>query len=174
MHNAIQSTVNCNARGNYPQGSLPDPSQYQGHGHGNRPGLHAGYYEFEVDFMGELHDSPVSLSLAPDGNKLSPDGTPDPQFVVVQSADPGTTQYATSIAMTNSGSFVEMWNQADFGNNLFFRTFTESTDTAGPSVTDFLLPTAAGARHRPPRSRSITARPSSLRLVRSSSPSTKT
>ena len=59
-------------------------------------------------------------------------------------ARPDTTH---SIAETSSGSFVEVWNQAALTNNtsfsttnLYFRTFQESTDTAGPLVTDFIDP----------------------------------
>ena len=49
--------------------------------------------------------------------------------------------------MTSSGSFVEVWNEAALTNNgsftttnLDFRTFQESTDTAGALVTDFIDP----------------------------------
>jgi hypothetical protein len=58
-----------------------------------------------------------------------------------------TGSYGTSIAMTSSGSFVEVWNEDTSTNdgsysntNLEFRTFQESTDTAGPLVTNFVDP----------------------------------
>ena len=64
----------------------------------------------------------------------------------------GTMQYNTSIAMTSSGDFVMVWNEAALtnngaytNNNLYFRTFDEGTDTAGPLVTDFILPAADDA-----------------------------
>ena len=60
----------------------------------------------------------------------------------------GTEQTDTSIAMTSSGSFVETWMEQPqttagyYSNpNIYFRTFQESTDTAGPLVTDFIDPT---------------------------------
>ncbi|MEN6407451.1 MAG: leishmanolysin-related zinc metalloendopeptidase [Thermoguttaceae bacterium] len=53
---------------------------------------------------------------------------------------PGTSQYSASAAMSSDGSFVSVWNQASNGvTNLYFRTFTESNDTSGAKVTDFLL-----------------------------------
>ena len=59
----------------------------------------------------------------------------------------GTYQYNTSIAMTSSGSFVEVWNEQAVTNtgyytntNLYFRTFQENTDTAGPQVADWFAP----------------------------------
>ena len=49
--------------------------------------------------------------------------------------------------------FREVWNEyarptAGYDTNLYFRTFQESTDTAGPLVTDFLLPTDGDADSR--------------------------
>jgi hypothetical protein len=72
---------------------------------------------------------------------------PTPESVCETYGDPGTPQYGTSIAMTSSGSFVEVWNEDALTNdgsysntNFEFRTFQENTDTAGPLVTDFIDP----------------------------------
>ena len=69
--------------------------------------------------------------------------------------DNGTDQYNASMAMGDGGNFVMVWNQdAQYNDgavattNLYFRTFQESTDTAGPLVTDFLLPTGGAAPTR--------------------------
>ena len=85
----------------------------------------------------------------------------------------GTSQYDPSIAMTSSGSFVEVWTQDTLttagynsNTNLYFRTFQESTDTAGPLVTDLIDP-ATGNRLQ-------AARRSRTRCATWSSPSTRT
>ncbi|MDY0168654.1 MAG: trypsin-like serine protease, partial [Thermoguttaceae bacterium] len=61
-------------------------------------------------------------------------------------ADPGTEQAEVSIGIQPEGDYVLAWTQVDrytdgsgAGTSLHFRTFNESTDTAGPMVTDFLL-----------------------------------
>ena len=67
-------------------------------------------------------------------------------FAIERYAEAGTTQYNASIAMNASGSLVMVWNQLDLTNaggyntsTLYFRTFQESVDTAGPLATDFIL-----------------------------------
>ena len=51
--------------------------------------------------------------------------------------------------MTSSGNFVEVWNEDALTNtgsysntNLYFRTFQESTDTAGPQVVNWSAPSS--------------------------------
>jgi hypothetical protein len=115
-------------------------------------------YIYEVIFQGELHDSPVTLSIAPNGNQLKLPGDV-PAFAAVDmiaignsgnivqdltnfsSGEPGSA----SIGMQPNGSFTVGWTQTNIGTfngeqNIYIRTFNEATDTAGPLATDFLLP----------------------------------
>ncbi len=113
------------------------------------------YAVYEITFMGELHDTPISLSIRRD-QLTYPESTEDPPpenpvssvCVAETLGDPGTLQYDPSIAMDRSGNFVMVWNEAAQNSsgvisntNLYYRQFQESTDTAGPLATDFLLPT---------------------------------
>ena len=109
---------------------------------------------YEIDFLGEVHDSSVYISMAPgDFDMKKKDPVTDeeidaalPGFAVETYSNSGTLQWNPSIAMTSAGSFVMVWNeQSDGGTNMYFRTFKESTDTAGPLATDFLLPTNGDA-----------------------------
>ena len=47
-----------------------------------------------------------------------------------------------SVAMTPDGDYVVVWSGQGNGDNqgVYFKTYSEPTDTAGPIVTDFLLP----------------------------------
>ncbi|MGW8256409.1 MAG: hypothetical protein ACWGMZ_02875, partial [Thermoguttaceae bacterium] len=80
-----------------------------------------------------------------------------PQIIYETMPDTGTPQANSSIAVQPDGSFVEVFTQYDrysYGTTFFtpyggtgmtgyetiyFREFNESTDTAGPLLTDFLL-----------------------------------
>ncbi len=124
---------------------------------GNQTASNASYpYNFQVTFP--TAQAVITVG-APTDTTLTPALTPTPtvalQGITSSTPDciceiygsPGTPQYGTSIAMTSSGSFVEVWNEAALTNdgslsttNLYFRTFQESTDTAGPLVTDFIDP----------------------------------
>jgi hypothetical protein len=120
-------------------------------------------YIYEVTFQGELHDSLVTAAIADDGNKLAlPGGQPGSAYLsivaetfgnhgtsVQDPTDDGLAITPTAgIGMQPNGSFTVAWTQTDLmsdrqtaiSNNIYIRTFNESTDTAGPLATDFLLP----------------------------------
>ncbi len=117
----------------------------------------APYAIYEITFIGELHDTPVSLGVRQDRlRRADPAEGEEPSDAATSviaagmAGDPGTAQYDPSIAMTSSGSFVMVWNedaQTSTGGisntNIYFREFQESTDTAGPLATDFLLPSTS-------------------------------
>ncbi|MEE8452225.1 MAG: hypothetical protein V3R99_09930, partial [Thermoguttaceae bacterium] len=80
---------------------------------------------------------------------------PPPEVVIYSIGDEGTIQTAVSVGMEPDGDFVIAWTQQNnytegsgfFGSagvvsnqTVFFRTFDESTDTAGPMVTDLIAP----------------------------------
>lgn len=112
------------------------------------------YYVYEITMQGASHDIPFSISLAPGGNGLTPEGTPSPYFVEYMEADYGLIQTKPSAGMTPDGSFVVAWTQYEeysngnvSGMNIYFREYEEvdpetgkKVDAAGPKVTDFLLP----------------------------------
>jgi subtilisin-like proprotein convertase family protein/secreted trypsin-like serine protease len=106
---------------------------------------------FEITFQGEVHDTYMGLNVQ--ANALSPTGS----FVSLaeyQAADAGTKQENVSLAMEPDGDFTMVWLQTEeytsdsdrgFGQvrgsanqNLYYRRFDESTDTAGPNVTDLV------------------------------------
>jgi len=67
---------------------------------------------------------------------------PAPIVTTETSADSGTLQGYSAIAMQNDGTFIIVYTQNDeytsggtSGNTIWVRTFHESTDTAGPVVT---------------------------------------
>ena len=127
--------------------------------YGQTPTNAAFPYQFLVTFPGNEAEIVVS---GPSDTLLSP-LTPTPSVTMLGQSSPvpdiveevygwyGSPQYGASIAETSSGSFVEVWNDAALTNdatwtatNLYFRTFQESTDTAGPLVTDFIDPYSGG------------------------------
>ena len=59
----------------------------------------------------------------------------------VNSTASGDQQFPT-VAMTPDGDRIVVWSGNGVGdrNGIFFRRYTNSTDTAGPMLTDFLLP----------------------------------
>ena len=66
----------------------------------------------------------------------------------------GVEQAYAGMAVQPGGSFVAAWTQFEeytYGglsnNNIYYRRFAEDTDTAGPLVTDFLLPTGQRLRN---------------------------
>ena len=73
---------------------------------------------------------------------------PDPQFPVETYGTAGTSQNNASIAMTPSGNYVMVWTQDttdstgyySSNQNIYYRTFNESTDTAGPQVASWAAP----------------------------------
>ena len=68
-------------------------------------------------------------------------------FIAETNGTAGTPQNNASIAMTPDGSFVEVWTQETTDSpgdptnqNIYYRTYQESTDTAGPEVAEWLTP----------------------------------
>lgn len=64
--------------------------------------------------------------------------------------DNGTNQNRASSGMTPEGDFVSAWSQAEeytngatSNTNIYFKLYNETNDTAGPMVTDFLLPSGS-------------------------------
>jgi hypothetical protein len=123
-------------------------------------------YVFEVTFLGSSHDWGFDLMLAmvPDANSLTIDGDPGPPPVFIEYAKgyPGVNQDNSAMGIEPDGDFVVAWTQFEqftnwqthitdtrplhpfpnpnAPNNVYYRRFDESTDTAGPQATDFLLP----------------------------------
>ncbi len=98
---------------------------------------------YEIVFSGEVHDSYIGLSVVV--NDLDPDPQPWPRLIELTDADTGTTQHAVSIGMETDGDFVMAWTQneehtsgATSNQNIYYRRFTETTDTAGPKLTDLV------------------------------------
>ncbi len=113
-------------------------------------------YVYEVTFQGEAHDTSLSINPPPgsttwntlqinNGSQTVP--APDPVFTSETNGTPGTLQHDASIAMTPNGDYVVVWTQdttdsaGDPSNqNIYYRTFSESTDTAGPQVATWMAP----------------------------------
>ena len=113
-------------------------------------------YVYEVTFQGEAHDTSLSINPPPgsttwntlqinNGSQTVP--APDPVFTSETNGTPGTLQHDASIAMTPNGDYVVVWTQdttdsaGDPSNqNIYYRTFSESTDTAGPQVANWMAP----------------------------------
>ncbi|MCC6124849.1 MAG: hypothetical protein IT426_07805 [Pirellulales bacterium] len=114
----------------------------------------AAQYFFEITIQGELHDA-FSISLDTQNSDLSKPDPADPTEEVTAymfgyaeyGPNPGTDQSAASIGMQPNGSLAVSWTQTNVrgdgqplgGNSVYMRTFVESTDTAGPLATDFIL-----------------------------------
>jgi large repetitive protein len=112
----------------------------------------SGMAYIEVTFQGEVHDAYVALSI--NDNDLSPDEERDLYLFEYQEADSGITQEYATIEMETDGDFTLVWMQQEehtsdsdsgfpwsygSGNqNIYYRRFDESTDTAGPRVTDLI------------------------------------
>ena len=108
-------------------------------------GLTNNWVVYEVTFLGEVHDSLFSLELAPAGHDMEWDSNPcnAPLFNVAVGAEVGIEQTETTIGMEPDGDFTMAWEQWEestnhllSNNNFYFRTFDESSDTAGPTVSD--------------------------------------
>jgi len=92
--------------------------------------------------------SPSWATLAQGGQAQAPAGS---YFSLVHTyGDSGTEQYNASIGMEPDGDFVMAWTQSEeytsgvvSNDNIYFRRFTEDTDTAGPWVTDLVAPNGA-------------------------------
>jgi subtilisin-like proprotein convertase family protein len=107
---------------------------------------------YEITFQGEAHDT--GLSMYVNSESLEPDENDYVSVSLYQDGDAGTTQSLSTLAMEPDGDYALTWLQyeeytsdADGGNygyegtanqNLYYRRFDESTDTAGPYVTDLV------------------------------------
>ena len=107
---------------------------------------------YEITFQGEVHDAWVSLSTR--NNQLQPDTERTLLLAEYQEADSGIMQQQPTIEMEPDGDFTMIWQQQEeytyqsdggspnteyFANtNIYYRRFDESTDTAGPRVTDLI------------------------------------
>ncbi|HYW81123.1 MAG TPA: hypothetical protein VE890_16190, partial [Thermoguttaceae bacterium] len=120
-------------------------------------------FEFEVTFAGASAGAdidPVTLAAPQDANNtpalagtmfsfevVKGDNPPPPIIAEYSVGDEGTWQEEVSIGMEPDGDFVMVWTQrdryttlAESNTNVYFRTFNERTDTAGPMVTDLIAP----------------------------------
>jgi len=128
-----------------------------------------GGYDFEVTFGGGSSGQDVPPIQMAVPQYLPIEGEPDLTYVgnigstedvkggIPEAAEPdvyamaagyeGTRQARPTIGMEPDGDFAVAWTQFDeytttmlASNNIYARTFNEQTDTAGPLVTDFILP----------------------------------
>ena len=136
--------------------------------HPTRPGPNGVPYDvYEITFMGEAHDYPVSLSVAPGANSITlkltapPGGTAPPASLggplLEVEGNYGNPDIYPSIAMTSSGNFVMVWNQETYSTDnanltysLQYRTFQESTTTVGPLVTNWYEPSDGSSIEQTP------------------------
>ena len=107
-------------------------------------------YVYEITFQNAAHDTIFSLGIPPiaGAHNLDPDDTS--RSITIEEymrAEDGLVQTQPSAGMTPDGSFVVAWTQyeeytngAYSNTNIYFREYKETTDHAGPRVTDFLLP----------------------------------
>ncbi|MGD9128269.1 MAG: hypothetical protein PVH19_12905, partial [Planctomycetia bacterium] len=100
---------------------------------------------YEITFQGAAHDTTFDITVQ--NSSLTPDTIPQPEIIEYTRADDGLAQVHPSSGMTPDGSFVVAWTQYEeytdgtFSNtNIYFREYKENYDSAGPRVTDFLLP----------------------------------
>jgi len=103
-------------------------------------------YVYEITFQGECHDVLMELSLGSNNLKIDSDDAPPPEIYAFTMGEVGLEQTDSSAAMQPDGDFVVVWTQTEAASNLYstntniyFREFNESTDTAGPRMTDMML-----------------------------------
>ncbi|MBN2581092.1 MAG: trypsin-like serine protease, partial [Pirellulales bacterium] len=115
------------------------------------------YIIYEIRFQGDVHSSDPGLGQIvnnPDDDLMlnepldDSDPVPYPQqgLSPYTASNAGEPQGAATIGMQPDGNFTLVWTQTDYystlgtslidpaGNSIFFRNFTETTDTAGPNV----------------------------------------
>ena len=109
---------------------------------------------YEVTFIGDNHDYAISMDVPLDGKlnslKHGELGLPAIGAYVV-SGDEGVTQADASMGIQPDGNFTTAWTQYEedawgsyVNSNVYVREMVQDTDTAGPTVTDFLLPNNGG------------------------------
>ncbi|MHB1033894.1 MAG: trypsin-like serine protease [Pirellulales bacterium] len=109
-------------------------------------------YNYEITFQGSVHDLPNSIALGPPGTMLllqpplADGSTPPaiPPFIEMETAAlGGTIQSYGSIGMEPDGDYTVVWSEyygTPLDTDIYVRRYDESTDTAGPLVTEFALP----------------------------------
>ena len=114
----------------------------------NHPGIQGEPFVDPDEAVSTALNGTISSSTNDPGQNGGLVEVPPPELFTHTFADPGTPQYNASSGITPEGDFVLAWTQTNLyndgmpaGNSIHFRTFSENTDTAGPMVTDFLLPT---------------------------------
>ncbi|MDZ7616183.1 MAG: hypothetical protein U1E05_04215, partial [Patescibacteria group bacterium] len=114
-------------------------------GETNHPGIQGAPFVVPEESPSTALNGTISSFTEQDGGRYQ---VAPPDLFQHTAGFAGTPQYNASIGMTPDGSFVVAWTQTNLynnglsaGNSIHFRTFTESTDTAGPMATDFLLAT---------------------------------
>ena len=112
-------------------------------------------YVYEVTFMGQLHDTPLVLQVTPGGGftAVSAAYAQSSSPVPGSSGSVGTPQYDAQIGITPEGNFTITYLQDNLdgaGNvtstSIYYRVYNESTDTAGPTVTDVSLVSTSGEK----------------------------
>ncbi len=103
-------------------------------------------YVYEVTFIGEAHDSDITVALDSSSLKIKDADGPAPGILLFTEGDSGTEQYESSIGMTNEGDFIVTYLQDNIDSSgwttnqsIYFRTFDEATNTAGPRPTNATL-----------------------------------
>lgn len=108
-------------------------------------------FTFNVYFVNSLHSA--SVLLFPGDSELTTDD-PDTEgtftLTMIQEGYPGSIQTRATIGMEPDGDYVVVWtgynrdDPSSAGQNLdttiYYRRYNESTDTAGPRITDVIAP----------------------------------
>ncbi|MBN2021737.1 MAG: trypsin-like serine protease [Pirellulales bacterium] len=112
------------------------------------------HWVFEITFLGESHDWPFTVGVAPNGGHMTMGDINNlsPTVYDYQLGDPGTMQTFGSSGVEPDGDLTSVFTQferftdlSDYminpsaPTNVYYRRLEENTDTAGPNVTDFLV-----------------------------------
>ena len=121
---------------------------------------------FEIEFQGSAHDTPFEIEVLSSATErggfvVASDGTVTIEWVDGPAIGPsffgdtygtrGTEQIAASIGMEPDGDYTALYTQIEnyrnagfvssetstANSNIYYRRFDETTDTAGPRVTDW-------------------------------------
>ncbi|MBN2217026.1 MAG: trypsin-like serine protease [Pirellulales bacterium] len=104
------------------------------------------YYVYEVSFEGDLHDMWVTMARGESAMVIGDVPAAPPVITPYNFGEMGEQQTYLSSDMQPDGDFIAAWSQWEedtngliTSTNVYFREFNESTDPAGPDITDFLL-----------------------------------
>jgi hypothetical protein len=112
---------------------------------------------YEVTFLGEVHDRLMSMSLEDHDLQILIGGdtfdAAAPPILVLMEGDRGLIQEEASMGVEPDGDFMTVWTQherftedAGFSfyfprnSNIYYRRMDETTDTAGPRITELVDP----------------------------------